>query len=367
MKNVRLLLILSLLLLFLITLTHSAYAEDRQVFKVGVVLPLSGESAQLGTYMRNALQLAHSELNDAGDVKIELIFEDDGWEAHRSVSAFQKLVTSGGVDALIVLGSAAGNALAPLAERRKIPLIAVGASDAKIAAGRNYSFIHWVTPEIEAKVLAEEIQRRNYQRLGIIATEHEGVIAVISAVEDQLKSYDMSDLVLINQNFLPGDSDFRTYLARARSLELDGIIVCLLPGSLSSFARLSRQLGLEVDLIGIELFEDENEVQASDGALVGHWYVNADIASSDFQKSYRERFGHHPGWATANAYDSLHLLAAGFRQYGKEGNALAQFLRELSDYEGAAGRYSSTGDGRFTLPAAVKVVTAEGFEKVQRE
>jgi len=41
-----------------------------------------------------------------------------------------------------------------------------------------------------------------------------------------------------------------------------------------------------------------------------------------------------------------------------------QFLHTVKDFNGALGTYSASGDNRFTLPAAIKVITADGFKKI---
>jgi len=88
------------------------------------------------------------------------------------------------------------------------------------------------------------------------------------------------------------------------------------------------------------------------------------VASAEFEQAYYSRFGHHPGWSAVNGYDALTLFYLGSRK-DKSGPAIAKFLSTLSDYSGAAGTYSATGDGRFTLPAAVKVVREDSFERIR--
>lgn len=343
---------------------QSLHAEELSQFKVAAILPLSGSSASLGNYIKNGIELAYSQLPQDERARIMLVFEDDGWQVSRSLSAFHSLLQRGAPNAVIVVGSAVGNALAPLAEEKGIPLISVGASDSKVSSGRRFAFIHWVTPETEARVLVEEMRRRDYKRIATIGSQQEGVLAVLKHISAELARVGLSQRTVLEQFFLPTETDFRTYISKARSLNVDGVVVCLLPGSLAAFAKQSRQHGLSADLIGVELFEDESEVNASGKSLVGQWYVNADSADSSFERSYQKRFGHHPGWAAANAFDSFQLLAQAHRNHGPAGDSIANFLHNIRDYSGAAGRYSATGDGRFTLSAAVKVVTATGFEKL---
>ena len=286
----------------------SPSSSSKSTYKIGVIAPLTGPNASLGNYIKNGIDLAHQQLKPELRSQMELVYEDDQWQGPRAVAAFQKLSNVQKVNAVIVVGSAMGNAIAPLAEEQNVPMVAIGASDKKVAAGRKFAFIHWVTPEEEARVMVRELKRRNYKKLGIIGTEQEGVIAVMNSLDREMKAQGVADRMVLNKTFLPGVNDFRSYITKARSLDVDGIIVCLFPGSLSSFAKQVRQQGLEVDLMGIELFEDENEVKASAGALIDQWYVNADVATDSFDIAYQQKYGQHPGWLRPT--DSIPLTSS---------------------------------------------------------
>ena len=94
--------------------------------------------------------------------------------------------------------------------------------------------------------------------------------------------------------------------------------------------------------------------------------LHADSAIPSFESDYRKEFGVQPGWATANAFDSLNLLYDAAIRQGKRGAGIAEYLSSVKDYKGAAGLYSASGDNRFTLPATIKVVTETGFVKLVR-
>jgi branched-chain amino acid transport system substrate-binding protein len=354
-----------LIILFLNGLFPGAGICEKRELRIGLITPLSGTYSALGNYVKNGIKLGLSELNSDISSQVKLFIEDDGWSVSRSVSAYQKLKLTEKIDVVIAVGSAVGNALAPLAEKDQIPFVAIGASDSNVAKGRKFAFTHWVSPEAEAIKLADEIKRRDYKRFAFIGAEHEGVIAVRDALNSVFNASGITERLVLNELFLATETDFRTFIAKARQKQVDVVIVCLFSGGpLASFAKQARVQGLKVDLAGMEMFEDEREVKASDAALVGHWYVNADVATPAFEKAYRAKYNEHPGWAAANGYDVINLFVKAFRKYGNDRSMYASFLANLADYQGAAGTYSATGDNRFTLPAAVKVVTMDGFKKL---
>ena len=337
-------------------------AEDK--YRIGVIFPLSGDGAGLGKFAKNGAELAHQSLSPEDQSKVELIFEDDAWQKPKSVSAFHKLVDSNKIDAVLVAGSGIGHAVVPLAEAKQKILIAVAASDKKVVFNRKYAFTHWVSPESESRALVAEIKRRGLKKLAIVTSEHEGTIAVENSLLEELKKQEMQEIINLNERFLVETRDFRSFVTKARARNIDGFCTILISGSLSSFVKQVTASGSKADIFGYELFEDELEVKASGGTMIGKWYVNAEDGVPTFQELYKSRYKETPTAFVANSFDSIRLLVEGYKKYGKDNEKIANYLRTLKDYNGAAGTYSATGDNRFDLPVALKIVTAEGFKKL---
>ena len=350
--------------LFLLSLLPAALLSE-EPYKVAAIIPLSGTYSGIGIYVKRGIDLAYESLTPEMRGRIKLYYEDDQLDSKRSISAFNRLAGSERIDAVFVMGSGVGNALAPIAEARKTVMIAVGASDKKFLAGKKFVFTHWVSPEMEARIMIQEIGRRGYRKIGLVSNEQEGIIAFCDALRAELEKAELSGLLVFEQRMPYEERDFRTFIAQARSRNLDGIAVALMPGSLSAFAKQAQGLKLSSELFGFELLEDEHEVKASDGALLGKWYVNIDSAAPDFQKSYRAKFKERPGFGSANGFDALNLIVAALSRAGHDNGKIADYLRTVKDFSGAAGTYSATGDNRFDLPVAVKIVTEDGFEKIR--
>lgn len=345
-------------------LSTAAQAEEPHPYTIGGVLPLSGPNATFGVYMRKGMELALSELPEAERGNLRLEFQDDNWKAENAISSYRNLRSTKKIDLVIVAGSAIGLALAPITERDAVPLVAIGASNAKVSTGRKYAFTHWVTPESEGEALVSELKKRKYQRYAYIGLEHEGINALRAGVLGALKAQGLEKNLVIDQSYNVGETDFRTFLAQAKSKEVDVFITCLMPGSLSSFAKQARATMPKTALAGIELFEDENEVKAAEGALTGQWYVNGKGADADFIKRYRAKYSEYPGFGAANAYDLVKLFSAAVKSGVKSSDEMVKYLESVHDYPGASGKFSSTGDHRFYLPAAIKIVTKDGFEEL---
>jgi len=87
--------------------------------EIGVSLPLTGDGAAYGQEVKKGIDLALDELNAAGGIqgkRITLVYEDDRGESAAAVSAFQKLISTDHVPAVIGGAfSAQAMAIAPIA------------------------------------------------------------------------------------------------------------------------------------------------------------------------------------------------------------------------------------------------------------
>lgn len=336
-------------------------ADEKGLPKVsiGVILPLTGEAATLGQSLKNGVDMGYASLSPALKDRISIYFEDDGFVPKNAVSALNRLLAEKKVDILVNAGSSTSNSLAPIAESNRIPFLAV-ATDPKVSAGRKYAFNFWVTAEAETDLVVPEMRRRGYKSLARIAAIHDMMTAVKKAFDE--KSGDEITFA-VDEDYAPDARDFRAFLTKVRAKKPDAILALLFPGQIGTFAKQAREMGIDAPLVGYEMFEDPGEVRASNGALVGQWYVNADDPSDSYARAYREQFPNAGTFGFGNGHDAVKLVAAAVEQ-GIPPSEFNTFLKSLKDFKGALGTYSAVGNNGFTLPATLKIVTADGFERM---
>ncbi len=293
--------------------------------------------------------------------KLDIRFEDDGLVPKNTIAAFNKMQADGGVDLVLTFSSGVSKPLAAITEQKKITLIAI-ASDFNIVKGRDYAFNFWITPDEAVKVQIEEAQKRGYKNIARISAVHDGLLDYKNTFDQ--KNQGKFNLVL-DEEYPPDTKDFKPFLSKLKAKNFDALMIALLPGQIGLCAKQARQFGIKQELFGVELFEDFNEVKASGGTLVGQWYVNNDEPDTEFSQLYAKRFPKSSTYASANGHDFPLLLAAALER-GYNAKNINQFFKTLKDFKGALGTYSASGDQRFTLPAAIKIVTKDGFEKVYK-
>ena len=160
MKNIKYI-VLSICVLALVTLGFTRlHTLNPELVKVGIILPLSGEVSSLGENAKNGALLAFSELSTSTKEKIQLIFEDDKFDAKNTVSAFNKLINFDKASIIICFASTPCAAVAPLADQQKIPLIAIASAPVQI--NHNYVVRLELSTFQEGKVLAQYLENKKY-------------------------------------------------------------------------------------------------------------------------------------------------------------------------------------------------------------
>lgn len=334
------------LVVFIFALNTSLYAATK---KVGVIAPLTGPLSDIGTTVRNCVSLRDEEKDTHH--KVEFIVEDDGFNPRATVAALHKLISSDKIDALMVFGSSTSLSVADIAEQRKIPFIAMGMSE-QIAAGKSYVFRHFSTASSQHAALKQEIQRRKYQSIAIVALAQEAMINM-----RDVYFADPPAEVVLSEEVIPGDSDLRGIASRIKMKKPDGVYFLLLPPHISSLSRSLRDIGYKGEFFGAAPLQQKGEITAAQGTLENTWFVASDDSfAAKFKKEYLEKFASDPHPDGLPACDAAQFII----ELSDEAN-LAEALREQKKLQGLFGSYELGPNNTFDIPVTVKVVDGSSF------
>ncbi len=334
--------------LFLV-LCSPLQAQEATPLKVGFIASLSGVAQPYGQAAKNGFEMG---LEKVGRQNFQVIYEDDQFLSAKTVTAFLKLTDVDKVDLIINIGSSPASAIAPLAERKGIPLIA-WASDTRVSKGRNMVIRSYPSGEKEGHLATDEALRRNLKRIAVLISNNayaeswrEGVLNAINPEKP-----------VIDEEISTPTNDYRALAARISHLNIDAIGNCLDPGQNALMGRQIRDLGSNIPIFGCEYYSDAAEIAAAKGAFNGAWYSGVPITGW-FLDEYVHRFGKASVIsAAANHYDLALLL--GRLDKGTKGPALAHNLLKLGPIEGAVGKFEvkeADGDRFFDVPLELRHV-----------
>ncbi|MGH7410634.1 MAG: branched-chain amino acid ABC transporter substrate-binding protein [Candidatus Methylomirabilis sp.] len=131
--------ILALLLLGIQQESAVAKTETTSVITIGVVGPMSGGMAQLGRYVRQAVEFQAEEWNEKGGLlgrRIQLLVEDDRDDPVEAVSAARRLVQAGIWGVIGHLTSAASLPASAVYHAAGIPQITPSSTDPRLTEQR---------------------------------------------------------------------------------------------------------------------------------------------------------------------------------------------------------------------------------------
>ena len=172
----RILLSLGMLLLLL----PPAFAQSTPL-RAAAIFPLTGKGASVGVSMRNGMTMAYEGLPADVKGKLELRFEDSAGESKQGVSIAQRFIAAGDTDVILSAFSNVGNAIVPITEHAGTPLLSL-AYDHGISNGKSSAFTFWYDVKDVAAASVAEALKRGYRTIGVVATIHEGNIAMRNAL-----------------------------------------------------------------------------------------------------------------------------------------------------------------------------------------
>lgn len=325
-------LFIGLLTVGLLTVRSFSFAETPSArLKVGVINGYSGEWAAYGLSYQRGLLLAQ-----VGE-QVEFIYEDDQFSPAKTITAFNKLITHDQIDVVMVGDDGTAQAIAPLAQRHKIPLLAWAGTSHNLS--NPYTFRLWGLPQAEVDVVKRLVEKRGAKRLRALVSVHPYASfygqSVCKALGEKCVGVD---------EFTVDPNDLRVNLLQAKAARLDGLVACLNPGLNGLLARQMREIGLSFTIFGCNFFENSIDWDAARGALDGAYFV-APMVAEEFRKLYEKETGSGAHLISAAIhYDSAKILARLSYLHGDRRGELIPALLSISDYQGVLGQFRALNE-----------------------
>lgn len=337
-------------------------AASAEVFRVGVIIPLSGPVAEYGTAISNGITLA-TEVRQALFSTCEFTVEDSAYKTTQALSAFQKFQSTTKVNVVYVFGGPMGEALAPVAESKRVPLI-IDHIDGNAVIGKKYSVRYANSKRELARVLVNSLEQRHVKRVGIVAVDNQYIDALLQGLTEEATGKITVETIA---RVTPDNADLRYIAPKVRAAKVDAIGLFLFPSQASSLAKNLHKPG--AILFGSDFLESPTTLVDSNGALEGALYPN-NIIDEEFRRQYLKRFGSEAQIKFgAEGYDVAMMLAENLcSQPYSEWRTPEQVMRRIISvpkWRGAQGetefRMTADGDRYFSAPVVTKVASRSGF------
>ena len=348
--------------LILMMVVGSAIADSNPL-KVGVIIPLTGSAAEYGVAAQNGMRLAEKTTPHLFE-NIKLVFEDSRHDASLALTALKKLQTVDDVDAVISWGVGPTQAVAPITEQSKIPLIAITA-ESTVSDNRRYVVRFNYTAQQYANALVQYLRGCGRKKIGIVKAENPYFQNIFEGMKPSLGDEQNLDITASVQT---SDADFRSIIPRVASKHYDAVGVFLVTGQISAFYQQALQLKFNAPFFGTDFFESRAEVEKAGPAIQGTVYPSMNV-SDDFRSRYVSAFGNDLQIAYAgNAYDAAVLTAQSLQDSVRPLNPSAIIARMMhSNFDGVSGRYrvnNTPAERGFDPELVIKRVDSNGISVV---
>lgn len=355
MKKVLCVLMAACLVFTMTACGGSAKFSDNTV-NIGMIGPLTGSAAVYGTAVKNAAELAVSEINAAGGIngkQISLVAMDDKNDTAEATNAYNKL-NSMGMDVLLgAVTSQPTEAVAEVAYSDGMPMVTGTATMAGITVGRDNVFRTCYTDPFQGEILAKFVaESRGMKKVAVMYnTSSDYSDGVATAFRD--KCAELGVEVVANEGYAETDKDFNTQLTKIAATDAEALIVPDYYTAVVLIATQARAMGIEIPMVGPDGFDgvlsvvDQANISVTNNMFfANHYFVGStDEKVVNFIANYKAKYNEEPNAFAAGAYDAVYLIKEAIERAGTTDKAAVVEALKESNYDGVAGHISYNGSG----------------------
>ena len=331
---------------------------EKNVIKIGVLIPLTGKAANFGKYLKNGIDMA---FDDYGKENIKLIYEDEACDPQRAVNAFRKLIDLDKVSVVIgAFCSSCTLAIAPIAEENKVVLITPGSAAETISEAGDFIFRNHIRTSLEMKKLGQ-FMAENYKNIAIFYDNTND--ATILAEKYLKESIIENGGEIINSiGFISGQASYYTEILKIKP-DLDrinAIHIEALTKDAVIFVKELAELGINKQLSFDKVVASKEFIEPLGDLAEGVIFIEPKFNKEDnlaFWTKYEERYGESPTVFSVQAYDSFMIVAKIMHdKCGNDSICLKKELYKVKDYQGAGGKITFDENGDVEKEVIIKTI-----------
>ena len=310
--------------------------------KIGSLMDFTGDLAEYGPPMDDAIKLAAKHVNAAGGVlngrSIEVLSEDGGTNDALSVSAARKLVTVDGVSALIgALGSgftlSVANAVTKPNETLQISPSA-SAPSITLVDDNDFLFRTNVSDSFQGVILADLANALGYRSAGVLYINNAYGQGLADQFAESFEALGGTAVVVPHES--AQQPSYASEIARATANDPDILVAVSYPVNAALYVREAIDSGAADTFLFVDGTKSEEMIDTvGAGALEGTYGTAPGAletsASARFADDYEAEYARPPAPFTAQSYDAMALIALAVEAAGSDDSvAIRDALRGVA-------------------------------------
>ena len=301
--------------------THSI-AQD-STFKIGLILPMTGQQASTGRQIEAAAKLYMAQNGDTvAGKKIQLIIKDDTTIPDVTKRLAQELVVNEKVNVLAGFGiTPSALATAPIATQSKTPMVVMAAATSSITQASPYIVRTSFTLAQASVAMGDWAPKNGLKKVVTLVSDYGPGIDAEKYFAERLT---LSGGQVVEALRVPmRNPDFAPFLQKVRDLKPDALFVFVPSGAGAAVMKQFLERGMDkagIKLIGTgDVTDDDQLNDMGDGALnvvTSHHYAAAH--PSPMNKKFVEAFqkankGMRPNFMAVGGYDGMRVIYEALR------------------------------------------------------
>ena len=290
----------------------------QEVFKIGLILPMTGPSASTGKQIEAAARLYMAQNGDkVAGRQIQLIVKDDGGLPDATKRMAQELVVNDKVGALSGFGlTPLALATAPIATQSKTPMVVMAAATSSITEASPFIVRTSFTLPQCAVAMGDWAPKNGLKRVVTLVTDYGPGIDAERYFKERMQ---LNGAQVLDSLRVPlRNPDFAPFLQKVRDLKPDALFVFVPSGAGAAVMKQFLERGMDkagIKLIGTgDLTDDDQLNDMGEGALgvvTSHHYSAAH--PSALNKKFVEAFkkannGLRPNFMAVGGYDGMRVI-----------------------------------------------------------
>ena len=294
-----------------------AMAQDN-TFKIGLILPMTGQQATTGRQIEAAARLYMAQNGDTvAGKKIQLIVKDDTSVPDVTKRLAQELVVNDKVNVLAGFGiTPSALATAPIATQSKTPQVVMAAATSSITQASPYIVrTSFTLPQVSV-ALADWAPKNGIKKVVTLVSDYGPGIDAEKYFKERLtfNGGQVTEALRVPLR----NPDFAPFLQKVRDLKPDALFVFVPSGAGAAVMKQFLERGMDkagIKLIGTgDVTDDDQLNDMGDGALgvvTSHHYSTAH--PSALNKKFVEAFGQankglRPNFMAVGGYDGMRVI-----------------------------------------------------------
>ncbi len=350
-------------------------------YKIGAIYSKTGPNSPLGEPEWNATKLIEDKINSEGGINgvpLKIILADDESSQEKATQEANRLINDEKV--LVLLGSSgSGESLAikGIAMQQQVPMISAAASTHIVEPVEDAKWV-FKTPQSDRHAVERVYMYLNEQGISKIGTIIDSNAFGSSGLEQMEALADEYNIdIVAKESYNTQDPDMSAQLTKINGAKAEAIVVWGTNPGPAVVAKNTRDLGIDLPIIGSHGIANQNFITLAEDAAEGvviptgkllfpdqiaEEDVQFDVISS-FYKDYTDKYSSEPTNFGSYGYDNLMLVIEALKNGATDREPIREYLENnVTDWIGTTGVFNLTDKDHngLTADSLVMAVVKDG-------